>query len=104
MTTPYEIPLSPMPQQLSIALAGVTYNLNVYWCDPAQCWMLDIADSTETPILTGIPIVTGADLLEPYAYLNFGGQLQVQTDQDTFAVPTYDNLGVNGHLYFVTTP
>jgi hypothetical protein len=52
--------------------------------------------------LSGVPIITGADLLAQYAYMNFGGQLRAQTDGNLTAVPTYENLGNAGHLYFVT--
>lgn len=100
--TPQEIPLVPSTaQSFTITLVGVTYTMTVTWCAPASCWMLDIADQNAVPIVPGIPMITGADLLEAYGYLNIGGQLIVQTDYDVDAVPTFDNLGVTGHLYFV---
>lgn len=101
MSTPYEIPLSASPQTFSISLNKVDYNITLEWCDPSNAWKIDIADVNNVKILSGIPLVTGVDLLEPYAYLNFGGQLIVQTDHDTDAVPTFENLGANGHLYWV---
>jgi hypothetical protein len=100
-STPYTIPLVPQAQTLAITLAGINYNLNVYWNVPNDSWMLDLLDVDGKAILTGIPLVTGADLLEQFAYLGIGGQLQVQTTNDTFAVPTYINLGTSGLLYFV---
>lgn len=102
--TPHLMPLAAGPQTLSITLAGVVYNLNVYWCRPAQSWMLDIADSSGNPLVNGIPLITGADLLEQYAYLDFGGELIVQTDNNALLPPTFDNLGTTGNLYFVTAP
>lgn len=99
-----EIPLMPgTAQQFSITLAGVAYQLVVKWCDPAACWLLDILDQTGTAILLGVPLVTGANLLEQYQYLGIGGALVVQTDHDTNAVPTFDNLGVLGHLYYLSS-
>lgn len=99
----YEVPLTPIPQSFGISLDGVPYNLTVKWNTVALCWVLDISDQNDTDILTGIPLVTGADLLAQYAYLNFGGQLTCQTDGDLTAVPTYENLGTDGHLYFTTS-
>ena len=99
--TAYEIPLSANPQTLSVNLAGAYYNLTVKWNAQNTSWVLDIADSNNNPLVQGIALVTGADLLEQYAYLGIGGQLQVQTDSDTFAVPTIDNLGTDSHLYFI---
>ena len=99
-----EIPLTPEPQNFTIALVGVQYNMRLYWNQQNGAWGLDIADANDNAILQGIPLVTGCDLLAQYAYLGFGGQLVVQTDNDPDAIPTLDNLGQNSHLYFVTTP
>lgn len=100
----YEIPLIAANQSFRVTLIGVTYAMKVRWSAPSACWVLDIADTNDVPIITGIPIVTGADLLEPYKTLGIGGQLIAQTDYDTDAVPTFDNLGSLGRLYFVTDP
>lgn len=107
MSTVSEIPLFSAPQKLAIALGGIPYSLTVKWNDTVYggglaepCWILDIADANEVPIITGIPLVTGADLLAQYKYLGIKGQLIVQTDNDSNAVPTASNLGTEGHLYF----
>lgn len=100
----FQIPLQPNPQILQVTLAGTAYQFTVKWNDANQAWTLDIADSSGNPIISGIPIVTGQDLLAPYGYLNFGGQLIAQTTNDTDAVPTLANLGSTGNLYFVLNP
>lgn len=101
----FEIPLSPTPQQFTIALAGVVYTLTVKYLNVDQGgWTVDIGDAQNNPIVTAIPLVTGADLLEQYAYLNFGGTLTVSTDNSPDAPPTFQNLGVNSHLWFTTSP
>lgn len=99
--TPFEIPLSPNPQKFEIELGGVSYRMTVSWNPISSCWILDIRDSSDVDILLGVPIVTGVDLLAPYAHLGFAGALVAQTDSDPQAVPTRDNLGETGHLYFV---
>ena len=102
MTQTFEIPLTPEPQTFAITLASTQYWMTLQYRDaPGGGWVLDIADSANKPILSGIPLVTGADLLEQYGYLNFGGELWVQTDLDPAAVPTFENLGTGSHLYFV---
>lgn len=101
VTTSYEIPLQATPQTLSITLAGVQYNLTVKWNDQNASWVVDMADINNDPIVSGIPLVTGEDLLGQLGYLELGGSLYAQTDNDTNAVPTFDNLGTQGHLYFV---
>jgi Domain of unknown function (DUF6983) len=101
----YEIPLTPQAQTFSISLNGTTYNLTLMWrsVDSLGGWVLDVADASNNPIVQGIPLVTGCDLLRQYRYLGFGGGLWVLTDGDATAIPTYTNLGQTSHLYFVVT-
>lgn len=100
--TPFRIPLTNSQQQLGIALGGIVYTLTVNFNSNANSWTLDIADQSGNVIVAGIALVTGCDLLGQFGYLNFGGSLVAMTDYDSEAVPTYDNLGGNGNLYFVT--
>jgi hypothetical protein len=102
--TAYLVPLQATPQTLTITMNGVEYDVTVFWCWPADCWMMNIADSNGNPILSGIPIVTGCDLLAQFEYLGFDGQLIAETDNDTDAVPTFNNLGTQGNLFFVVQP
>jgi hypothetical protein len=103
--TAFEIPLrASTAQKFTIAMNSVTYTMRFTWCEPSSSWILDIGDSVNAPLAQGIPIVTGADLLEQFAYLGIGGELVVQSDYDTDAVPTFDNLGVLGRVYFVVSP
>ncbi len=104
MSTPYKIPLSAEPQLFTIQLGATTYWLTFYWSVTAACWMLDIADADKVPMIEGIPVVTGLDLLMQYRYLGFAGKLIVQTDFDTLAIPTFENLGTTGNVYFVVEP
>lgn len=100
--TIYEVPLSPKPQNFTIALGVTTYQMRVWWNNATNGgWTLDIADASGVPIVQGIPLVTGANLLRQYAYLGLNqGILSVQTDFDIDAVPTFTNLGQTSHLYF----
>lgn len=97
-----EIPVRPIDQTFRISLSGKTYSFRLMWNASFNAWILDIADSNSVSILSGIPLVTGLDLLSPYPYLEFGGALYVQSDGDATEVPTQVTLGTQGHLYFVT--
>ena len=100
----YLIPLSGIPETFVINLAGVEYTMTVKWNDSDFAgWVIDIADSAQNPIVAGITMVTGTDLLAQYAYLGIQGSLIVYTDGDASAVPTLDNLGTNCNLYFQTS-
>lgn len=98
----FSIPLEVgKPQALSIELGGLTYQLTfLYRNDPNAGWTVDIADSAGNPIVQGIPLVTGADLLAQYRHLGFNGALVVQTAHDPDAVPTFENLGKDAQVYW----
>lgn len=96
------IPLIAKPQKLSLVLNGLTYNLTVRWCTPAQAWIMDIADVSDKPMITGMPLVTGADLLAQFAYKDIGGKLIVQTSNSPDTPPTFTNLGGDSQLYYVS--
>lgn len=99
----FGIPLQPNPQRLRISLGGVQYQLTLQYRNTVDGgWTVDIADSSGNPILQGIPLVTGTNLLGQYGYLEFGGALWVQTKSNADAVPTFANLGSDGVLYWVT--
>ncbi|KAA6459622.1 hypothetical protein DYQ86_16010 [Acidobacteria bacterium AB60] len=101
--TAYKIPLQATNQRFQISLAGVQYQMTVRWNAMNETWVLDLADQSGNPILSGIPLVTGEDLLAPFGYLDLGGQLIVQTSNNTDAVPTFTNLGTLSNLFFVVT-
>lgn len=101
--TLFEIPLSGAPQRFNISLAGTVYSLTFLYRDaPMGGWCLDINDNLGNPLVCGIPLITGADLLAQYAYLNFGGAMVIFSDGNKALVPTFDNLGSGSHLYWVT--
>jgi hypothetical protein len=91
-----------LPQSMQISLNGVTYTIKVRWCGPANCWTMDLSDASNNPIVQGIPLITGCDLLEQFAYLDLGFSLACQTANDTDAVPTFANLGQAGNLFVAT--
>ena len=97
----YIVPLTPEPQAFDVVLAGVSYRLTVRWCGaPEGGWMLDLADAEGAPLVAGIPLVTGADLLAPYPDLAIGGMLWLYATDDL--PPGYDGLGGTVQLIFET--
>jgi hypothetical protein len=105
MTTPtfLQIPLQNGPRQFTITLSGVEYTITIQYRNTVNGgWVLDIGDDLNNPIVKGIPLVTGANLLEQYGYLGFVGGLFAQTTSDPDAVPTFENLGIDSLLWYVT--
>jgi hypothetical protein len=103
MTTYFEIPLSPDPQTFVIALGGIEYRLRLTYQDAdGGGWVIDLSDNQGGALVQGIPLVTGADLLEQYQYLGIGGALYVQGSPDPDSVPTFENLGNDSILFWAT--
>jgi hypothetical protein len=103
MALTFEIPLTPAPQTFLVSLVGAQYTFTLQWRDTMNGgWVLDIADASGKAIVSGIPLVTGVNLLAQYAYLGLNFELWVQTDAAD-APPTYTNLGITSHLYAVTS-
>lgn len=98
-----EIPLSPQPQTFLITLSGQQYRLTFRWNADPQLggWFMDIQNNQGALLLGGAPLITGANILEQYDYLGIGGSIIVQTDHTTDDVPTYENLGINSHVFYL---
>lgn len=103
--TIFEIPTKSIPQQFSVQFPnGNTYTLRlIYQFNTDQCWLLDISDVNDNPLVCGIPLITGADLLAQYAYLGFGCSMFATTDGAPGTPPNFYNLGSAGHLR-ISTP
>src|SRR5580700_1111607 len=105
MASYFQVPLQAAPQTFPVTLAGIQYTLTLQFRNTVEGgWILDIGVSNNNPIVQGIPLVTGADLLAQYSHLGFKGALWVQTTNDPDEVPTFENLGTDGLLWFVTNP
>lgn len=104
MTTAFEVPLSAQPQLFQISLAGTSYFMRIVWNTILEVWVMDLLNADRTPLLNGVPLITGLDLLAQYKYLGIQGSLIVQSGADNDALPTFENLGDTSHLFFVTEP
>lgn len=100
----FEVPTNPFNQYLSTSLAGVTYYILLQWNPASECWIMQIQDQNQNVLASGVPLITGADLLAQLDYLGIGGGMIVQSDNDPQEVPNYSSLGSTGHLYFGVPP
>lgn len=94
-----EIPLTADNQQFSIILAGTTWRISI-----TARSVLDYgpAERQRESVISGIPLVTGADLLAQYAYMGLGFKLVVICDESTQDYPTKTDLGGRSHLLVST--
>jgi len=100
-TALFEIPVANAHCTVSVDLPGGTFGFRLAYADAAEGgWILDISDANGNRLVCGIPLVTGADLLKPFAYLGFGGRLFVVDVADPASPPGFNDLGTNARLYF----
>lgn len=97
----FEIPLSSGPQSFNVSLAGTLYKLTLRWSVVDKHWLLDIGLPGELEVLSGLPLLPGADLLKQHKHLGVGGALYVQSSDDTRIAPGFADLDVRSFLYFV---
>lgn len=95
-----EIPLTANNQSFRIQLGNTTYTLRIIWRDAAG-WIMDVQDSGGITMLSGVPLITGLNLLEQYPQLGINGALVVVTDNGAPDEPAKANLGTYSHLVFI---
>lgn len=88
-------------QSFSMVLDGAVYHLRLRLNTRAGFWVLFIAAADATPLLSGIAIRLGVDLLAPYADDPFpAGRLFAINFVDAYAEPDRDNFGRDVSLIF----
>lgn len=107
MSTVWEIPLTPHAQRMRLDIGGTVYTLHFKYNSVIQAWMMDVNDSADNPILEGVPLVTGSDLFGQFRYLGIGGGLPmivmtIGPGMSPDNIPQYADLGVDGHVYYMT--
>lgn len=91
-----EIPMSGKNQKFKIRLGVKLYSLKfVYRRDR---WYLDIADAVDKPLINGLPLVHGVDLLNQYKHLIKGALITVNSIPDESQ--SFSDLGSNIKLYW----
>lgn len=101
MADVYEIPLVAGAQKFVCSLGAKSYLLRLSWRSAEMGgWVIDILDSvTEEPIVAGILLTVGNDLLAPYAHFEMG-HLVALLDSKSSGHPTYEDMGALLKLYW----
>lgn len=101
-----EIALNNNPNQTySLTVPGdhqnIAFILTQAWNAEAGYWTIGLYDQTMRPIVLGIPLLCGHDLLEQYQYLNIGSLYVVNIGDPTIETPDDTNIGQNFKLLWV---
>lgn len=97
-----EVPLTPQAQKFSIPIAGETYGMTMQYRDAEDGgWMMDLANSAGKALASGIPMVTGTDLLGQLKHLGVNAVMGMVNSGGGDDAPTFANLGISSHLVFL---
>lgn len=97
------IPLIVNPRyQFQVDLEDNTYLFTVRWNVESAAWYLNIEGVSNTVDYKGIKLVTGVNLLKPYAILELGALYMIDNEEQGLD-PDYDNIGSRYQLYYITT-
>jgi len=99
--TNFEMNCNANNQRFGITLNGIQYRLQIVWRTFSQCWVMSILNLDGTPVISEIPLVAGANLLEQYQHLGFGGELYAFNVDNPEIPPSFSSLGSEGKLFWV---
>ncbi|KPH79314.1 phage baseplate plug family protein [Bosea vaviloviae] len=103
MATTSEFPLRPEAQTMTVELGAVEYVVRFGWADTTDGgWFIDISAYDGAPLLRGLPLTAGENVLQQFDYLGIPGEIRVQTDGNDLVEPSYSNLGSNGKVLFIS--
>ena len=87
-----------------ITLSGTIYTLHVYYNTRSNRYYLDINDSSDNPILVGVPILIRMNLTGQYATLTIPPGVFFATDDSGQGnQPTQFSFGVD-HTFYYSDP
>ena len=92
----YEIPLSTGNQKFSVQLNKISYKLQLIY--RLDTWFLDIMDSSENEIISGLAMNSGIDLLEQHQHLIKGSMFVTNSNKDE--LQGFYDLGSKIQLYW----
>jgi hypothetical protein len=99
----FRIPLLNKPQSSEITLSGVDYIIINRWSSGMEVWTFSLQSiETEKILINDMPLITGANLLEQWEYLGIPGILICYTAGDQGEPPTFENLGTDANLFYIT--
>lgn len=99
----FSIPFVNTNQIFNITLNGQNLIVTCVWNQELPTWVVSIQDAnTKAYIVTGVALVTGVNLFMQFYYTGLSGDLVVYTKGDPSALPTFDSLGNETKVLYIT--
>ncbi|WP_291348077.1 MULTISPECIES: phage baseplate plug protein [unclassified Acinetobacter] len=92
----YEIPLNYGNHKFNIRLGSAQYKLQLIY--RVDHWYLDIFDTAENPLIAGLPMLVGDNLLVQHQHIIKGALYVLNTNEDESQA--FSDLGINIKLYW----
>lgn len=89
--------LDQVTGQVSGIVSSDSNLMRFVWNPESSSWVIGVADSLGAPMVSGIPMVPGTDLLSQFKYLRIGSGVQMVTKMPGApeAVPQYGDLATS---------
>lgn len=92
----YEIPLNNGNQKFSTRLSGKQYKLQLIY--RVDTWFLDIFDNADNPLIAGLPLLMGDNLLIQHQHIISGSLYVLNTNEDE--IQRFTDLGTTIKLFW----
>lgn len=96
------IPLTPeTPQDIHLPLENEAVTLYIAWNATADSWTLDVSMDDGSNTAHGLRLSPGVNIIGGLGFSKLGG-LFISDEQQTSAEPTFDGLGTQFKLWYLT--
>ena len=99
----FVIPFVNTNQTFNITLNWQNLIVTCVWNQELPTWVISIQNAnTQNYIVTGVALVTGVNLFRQFYYTGLVGDLVVYTKGDPGALPTFESLGNETQVLYIT--
>jgi len=101
----FKIPFVNNNQKFNITLSGKNLLVTCVWNQEIPAWVLSVQDAASLEyLISGVALVTGVNLLSQFYYTGITGVLVVYTKGDPDEIPTFESLGNESQVFYITGP
>lgn len=99
----FKIPFVNTNQKFNITLSGKNLIVTCNWNQELPAWVVSIQDAaTQEYLISGVALVTGANLFSQFYYTGVRNVLVAYTNGDPGEIPTFDSLGNESQVLYIT--